>query len=148
MKFLLCSLSLSLLLAGSVARKTLPRKKLCDDLTLPDCANGAKADWDKDPDTPPCTDGSAPTCVDGSEPRPRFNLCPREERICPGGSSPAVPCVDGSTPRCPSGSTTSCPLHMKKCADRTEPKRQCPKGEGKPHCPWTTKNKHNPWALG
>merc|ERR1712200_236981 len=33
-----------------------------------------------------------------------FNLCAREEKVCPGGVKPKTPCADGSQPKCPSGS--------------------------------------------
>jgi len=72
-----------------------------------------------------------------------FNLCAREEKICPGGVKPRTPCADNSSPRCPSGRTDTCKPKWKRCADRSKPVRQCV--TGKPHCPWTTKNRHHPW---
>merc|ERR550534_2494681 len=73
-----------------------------------------------------------------------FNLCAREEKVCPGGVKPKTPCADGSQPKCPSGRTDTCKPKWKRCADRSEPVRQC--ATGKPHCPWTTKNRNHPWA--
>merc|ERR1712107_659369 len=73
-----------------------------------------------------------------------FNLCAREEKVCPGGVKPKTPCADGSQPRCPSGRTDTCKPKWKRCADRSEPVRQC--ATGKPHCPWTTKNRNHPWG--
>merc|ERR1711990_1338433 len=61
-----------------------------------------------------------------------FSLCAREEKVCPGGVKPKTPCADGSQPK------------WKRCADRSEPVRQC--ATGKPHCPWTTKNRNHPWG--
>merc|ERR1719192_2899137 len=74
-----------------------------------------------------------------------FNLCAREEKVCPGGVKPKTPCADGSQPRCPSGRTDTCKPKWKRCADRSEPVRQC--ATGKPHCPWTTKNRNHPWII-
>merc|ERR1711964_465284 len=37
-----------------------------------------------------------------------FNLCAREEKVCPGGVKPKTPCADGSQPKCPSGRTDTC----------------------------------------
>merc|ERR1739845_180501 len=65
-----------------------------------------------------------------------FNLCAREEKVCPGGVKPKTPCADGSQPKCPSGRTDTCKPKVKRCADRSEPVRQC--ATGKPHCPGTT----------
>merc|ERR1712179_201435 len=73
-----------------------------------------------------------------------FNLCSREEKVCPGGVKPKTPCADGSQPRCPSGRTDTCKPKWKRCGDRSEPVRQC--ATGKPHCPWTTKNRNHPWG--
>merc|ERR1712200_241445 len=73
-----------------------------------------------------------------------FNLCAREEKVCPGGVKPKTPCADGSQPKCPSGRTDTCKPKWKRCADRSEPVRQC--ATGKPHCPWTTKNRNHPWG--
>merc|ERR1712037_562709 len=73
-----------------------------------------------------------------------FNLCSRDEKVCPGGVKPKTPCADGSQPKCPSGRTDTCKPKWKRCADRSEPVRQC--AMGKPHCPWTTKNRNHPWA--
>merc|ERR1711936_105952 len=55
-----------------------------------------------------------------------FNLCAREEKVCPGGVRPKTPCADGSQPRCPSGRTDTCKPKWKRCADRSEPVRQSP----------------------
>merc|ERR1712066_1027724 len=73
-----------------------------------------------------------------------FNLCAREEKVCPGGVKPRTPCADGSQPKCPSGRTDTCKPKWKRCADRSEPVRQC--ATGKPHCPWTTKNRSHPFG--
>merc|ERR1711918_89508 len=54
-----------------------------------------------------------------------FNLCAREEKVCPGGVKPKTPCADGSQPKCPSGRTDTCKPKWKRCADRSEPVRQC-----------------------
>merc|ERR1712226_1322224 len=74
-----------------------------------------------------------------------FNLCAREEKVCPGGVKPRTPCADGSQPKCPSGRTDTCEPKWKRCADRSEPVRQC--ATGKPHSPWTTKNRNHPWGI-
>ena len=83
------------------------RRHLCDDLTLPDCTNGDKADYNPTGENrlksktlilesnkifrnPPCSDGSSPTCSDGSEPIVRNNICQREEKQCPQGQGKAV----------------------------------------------------------
>ena len=88
------------------------RRHLCDDLTLPDCTNGDKADYNPTGENrwesggqqpnldlgikkicfrnPPCSDGSAPTCSDGSDPIVRNNICQREEKQCPQGQGKAV----------------------------------------------------------
>merc|ERR1712108_9122 len=50
-----------------------------------------------------------------------FNLCAREEKVCPGGVKPKTPCADGSQPRCPSGRTDPCKPKWRRCADRSEP---------------------------
>merc|ERR1711983_400186 len=50
-----------------------------------------------------------------------FNLCAREEKVCPGGVKPKTPCADGSQPKCPSGRTDTCKPKWKRCADRSEP---------------------------
>merc|ERR1711971_1501778 len=60
-----------------------------------------------------------------------FNLCAREEKVCPGGVKPKTPCADGSQPKCPSGRTDTCKPKWKRGADRSEPVRQC--ATGKPH---------------
>merc|ERR1712066_442968 len=52
-----------------------------------------------------------------------FNLCAREEKVCPGGVKPKTPCADGSQPKCPSGRTDTCKPKWKRCADRSEPVR-------------------------
>merc|ERR1712072_540364 len=57
-----------------------------------------------------------------------FNLCAREEKVCPGGVKPRTPCADGSQPKCPSGRTDTCKPKWKRCADRSEPVRQCATG--------------------
>merc|ERR1712243_365793 len=57
-----------------------------------------------------------------------FNLCAREEKVCPGGVKPKTPCADGSQPKCPSGRTDTCKPKWKRCADRSEPVRQCATG--------------------
>merc|ERR1711936_1471898 len=49
-----------------------------------------------------------------------FNLCAREEKVCPGGVKPKTPCADGSQPRCPSGRTDTCKPKWKRCAGRSE----------------------------
>merc|ERR1712029_1032008 len=49
-----------------------------------------------------------------------FNLCAREEKVCPGGVKPKTPCADGSQPRGPSGRTDTCKPKWKRCADRCE----------------------------
>merc|ERR1712179_438705 len=48
-----------------------------------------------------------------------FNLCAREEKVCPGGVKPRTPCADGSQPKCPSGRTDTCKPKWKRCADRS-----------------------------
>merc|ERR1712210_264911 len=50
-----------------------------------------------------------------------FNLCSRDEKVCPGGVKPKTPCADGSQPKCPSGRTDTCKPKWKRCADRSEP---------------------------
>jgi hypothetical protein len=143
MKCLLALASLLTLAAG--------RRYLCEDLTLPNCANGNKADYNPiGPNKkPPCTDDSTPTCSDSSTPEIRNNVCTRPERQCPegqgkaGGFEPFDVCVDGSFPRCPNGKRETCPYHVQKCADRSQPRRQC--RVGKPHCPWFTRNRNNEW---
>merc|ERR1712045_427280 len=57
-----------------------------------------------------------------------FNLCAREEKVCPGGVKPKTPCADGSQPKCPSGRTDTCKPKWKRCADRSEPVRSAPLG--------------------
>merc|ERR1712088_628922 len=52
-----------------------------------------------------------------------FNLCSRDEKVCPGGLKPKTPCADGSQPKCPSGRTDTCKPKWKRCADRSEPVR-------------------------
>merc|ERR1712018_529958 len=54
-----------------------------------------------------------------------FNLCAREEKVCPGGVKPKAPCADGSQPRCPSGRTDTCKPKWKRCADRSASKTVC-----------------------
>ena len=84
------------------------RRHLCDDLTLPECTNGDKADYNPTGENrwessgqkvlesnhifrnPPCSDGSTPTCTDGSDPIVRNNICQREEKQCPQGQGKAV----------------------------------------------------------
>ena len=83
------------------------RRHLCDDLTLPECTNGDKADYNPTGENrwgsgqknlesnyifrnPPCSDGSTPTCTDGSDPIVRKNICQREEKQCPQGQGKAV----------------------------------------------------------
>merc|ERR1711862_974166 len=71
-----------------------------------------------------------------------FNLCAREEKVCPGGVKPKTPCADGSQPRYPSGRTDTCKPKWKRCADRSEPVRQCATGKPHPHGPPRTGTTH------
>merc|ERR1712243_189581 len=71
-----------------------------------------------------------------------FNLCARAEKVCPGGVKPKTPCADGSQPRCPSGRTDTCKPKWKRCADRSEPVRQCATGNRTAHGPPRTGTTH------
>ena len=142
------------LLLASLLSLTSARRHLCEDLTLPDCSNGDKASYNPTGENTghPCpSDNVAPVCADGSEAKIRNNVCDRMEKQCPQGqgkdgtAEPFDVCGDGSFPRCPGGQRATCPFHLRKCADRSEPRKQCK--VGKPHCPWFTKNRNNPWNL-
>jgi len=151
-----------LLLLFFLAGLTQARRWLCDDMTRPRCPDGTLAVFNRPTGNnfkksryypPPHCKGDFPLkCTDGSKPKPRFNTCARDEKVCNQNKGkchrvcnekwPATRiCPDGNTPF--NNCCMICDIPFQPCEDGSIPTCKClkSKAKGKPKCkcPWEAK---------
>merc|ERR1712013_559071 len=137
------------------------RRWLCDDMTRPRCPDNTLAVFNRPTGNnfkrsryhppPTCGGNGKLKCLDGSKPKPRFNTCARDEKVCNQNQGKCHRVCNENWPStriCPDGNApfnnccTICDIPFQPCDDGSHPTCPC---SPKCKCPWKTKNrnKHN-----
>jgi len=148
-----------LIIFASVFTLGYARRWLCDDMTRPLCPDGTLAVFNRPTGNnfrrsryhppPHCKGQGKLQCRDGSKPKPRFNTCARDEKICNPNQgrchrvcNPNWPigrsCPDGNTPF--NGCCNTCNLPYEPCHDGSHPRCRGVKQT----CPWEAKRCKTP----
>merc|ERR1712179_333444 len=148
-------------LLSFIAGLSQARRWLCDDMTRPKCPNGKFAVFNRPTGNnfrrskyhppPYCQNKGKLFCDDDSKPKPRFNTCARDEKVCNQNQGKCHRVCNENWPStriCPDGNApfnnccNICDIPFQPCDDGSHPTCPCyPKCK----CPWKTKNrnKHN-----
>eukprot|EP00090_Calanus_glacialis_P029009 TRINITY_DN4651_c0_g1_i1.p1 TRINITY_DN4651_c0_g1~~TRINITY_DN4651_c0_g1_i1.p1 ORF type:complete len:210 (-),score=34.90 TRINITY_DN4651_c0_g1_i1:101-730(-) len=148
-----------LLIIFSLSALVHARRWLCDDMTRPRCPDGTLAVYNRPTGNnaknskyhppPTCKGQGKIACADKSKPKPRFNLCARDEKVCNQNKGKCHRVCNDKWPTtriCPDGNTPFlgccliCDLPFEPCHDGSHPR--CP-GVNQ-DCPWEAKRCKTP----